>query len=288
MERWMEISTKLGVCSWSLQTQSPSALAQAIKQCGLNATQLALDPLIDGDWDLTELVAVFKEHQIELLSGMITTIGEDYSTLDSIKATGGLRPDEHWDENQSRAKRAADIAKELGIDLVTLHAGFIPAHGTDEYHTITDRIRIIAGIFGTHRITLALETGQEQSDDLLNMLNKPNMSTIGINFDPANMILYAMGDPAQAIELLQDRIVQVHMKDAKSTEKSGTWGAEVPAGEGEVDWAHFFKTIEQIDHRNERQINVIIEREAGEQRIDDIIQARKLVEQYVHNRVDRK
>ena len=287
----MEISTKLGVCSWSLQAQSPSALAQAIKQCGLDAAQLALDPFIDGHWELDELITVFKDAQIECLSGMITTVGEDYTSLETIKATGGLRPDEHWDENQRRATRAAEIAKELGIDLVTLHAGFIPAHGTDEYRTMTERIAAIADLFARQGITLALETGQEHAQDLLKMLNSgdaPDLSTIGINFDPANMILYAMGDPAQAIELLQDRIVQVHMKDATSTTTPGTWGAEVPVGEGEVDWAHFFRTIERIDHRVDRPINVIIEREAGEQRIEDIIRARQLAEQYVHTQADRK
>ncbi len=276
----MEISTKLGVCSWSLQTQSPSALAHAIKQCGLNAAQVALDPLIDGHWEFDELITVFKDAQIECLSGMITTVGEDYTSLETIKATGGLRPDEHWDENQRRAKRAADIAKELGIDLVTLHAGFIPAHGTDEYRTITDRIATIAADFGGMGITLGLETGQERAQDLRSMLDEPRLEGVGINFDPANMILYAMGDPARAIELLQDRIVQVHMKDATSTRTPGTWGAEVPAGEGEVDWAHFFKAIERI----ERPIDIVIEREAGEQRIEDIIRARQLAEQFVHNR----
>ena len=280
----MEISTKLGVCSWSLQAQSPSALAQAIKQCGLNATQLALDPLIDGDWDLAELVGVLKEHQIELLSGMITTVGEDYTSLETIKATGGLRPDEHWGENRERATRAGELAHTLGLDLVTLHAGFIPAHGTDEYRTITDRIATIAADFGGMGITLGLETGQERAQDLRSMLDEPGLEGVGINFDPANMILYAMGDPARAIELLQDRIVQVHMKDATSTRTPGTWGAEVPAGEGEVDWAHFFKAIERI----ERSIDIVIEREAGEQRIDDIIRASQLAESHLHKRADNQ
>jgi len=266
----------LAVCSWSLQPADPDDLAHKITQCGLAHTQLALDPIAAGEWDLDSVDHALSSAQIAICSGMITTIGEDYSTLDSIKATGGLRPDQHWEANQKRAQAAAIVANQLGLDLVTLHAGFIPDHGTAEYRTITDRIKAIADIFGKHGINLALETGQERAESLLEMLNEPNLSTIGINFDPANMILYAMGDPAKALELFQSRIVQAHMKNAITTQSPGTWGTEVPAEQGEVDWNHFFSAI----HAFPKSINVVIEREAGDNRISDIIEARKIASKF--------
>ena len=57
---------------------------------------------------------------------MMTTRGEDYTSLDSIKRTGGLRPDEHWEANLAAARQNAEIAYQFGIGLVTFHAGFIP------------------------------------------------------------------------------------------------------------------------------------------------------------------
>ena len=68
---------------------------------------------------------------------------------------------------------------------------------------------------------------------------------------------------------LGEHIVQVHMKDAIATDIPGTWGTEVPVGEGQVDWDAFFEIV----HALPEQIDVVIEREAGEQRVEDIRQA---------------
>ena len=78
-----------------------------------------------------------------------------------------------------------------------------------------------------------------------------------------------MGDPVEAISLLADHVVQVHAKDATMTSEPGTWGAEVPLGSGQVDWAAFMAAVESIG----RPIDVVIEREAGEDREHDILVA---------------
>ena len=264
----------LAVCSWSLQPTGPSELAESILRTGLSRTQLAIERLLSDEWDLHALKECFAKHSIEICSGMMTTIGEDYSTLGSIKLTGGLRPDEHWDRNLARTIRTAQIAHSLDVKLMTLHAGFIPQRHTIEYRIITGRIKIVNEEFQNHGIALALETGQERAEDLLEMLDLPNMETVGVNFDPANMILYGMGDPADAIELLKHRISQVHMKDAVTTTTPGTWGQEVPVGQGEVDWGQFFRVVDALP----QSIDVVIEREAGEDRVNDIIAARKIAQ----------
>jgi len=41
---------------------------------------------------------------------------------------------------------------------------------------------------------LALETGQESASELLQLLRKLNHPGLGVNFDPANMILYGKGE----------------------------------------------------------------------------------------------
>lgn len=266
----------LAVCSWSLQPSNAGDLCQKVNRTGLDRVQLALDPITGGDWSIDLFAAAFETAQIKLCSGMMTTVDEDYTSLESIKQTGGLRPDKHWEENLERAQSNAKLASALGVDLVTLHAGFIPEPTTSEYHVITDRIKRVNDIFGSHNVELGLETGQERAEDLMVMLDLPNMDAVSVNFDPANMILYGMGDPAQAIEILKDRIAQVHMKDAISTKTPGSWGSEVPAGEGEVDWEHFFRVVDQLP----REIDVVIEREAGSNRVQDIKTARSLAIKY--------
>jgi sugar phosphate isomerase/epimerase len=64
------------------------------------------------------------------------------------------------------------------------------------------------------------------------------------------------------------------LKDATRTLQPGTWGEEVPLGAGQVNWRGFFQTLSEIGFQG----NLCIEREAGQQRVADIITARQLVE----------
>jgi sugar phosphate isomerase/epimerase len=106
---------------------------------------------------------------------------------------------------------------------------------------------------------------------LLHKLNHPN---IGVNFDPANMIMYDKGDPVKALHILAPWIRQVHIKDARRTKVPGTWGEEVPVGTGEVDWRGFFSTFKHVVFN----VNLAIEREYGNNRIGDIRAAREVME----------
>jgi sugar phosphate isomerase/epimerase len=95
-----------------------------------------------------------------------------------------------------------------------------------------------------------------------------------VNFDPANMILYDKGNPIEALRTLGPWIRQVHIKDAARTTTPGTWGDEVVAGMGEVDWPAFFAALKEIGFAGD----LCIEREAGMNRVEDIRTAREMVE----------
>lgn len=265
---------RLAVCSWSLQPKSPEELIEHMQQIGLKTLQLALDPLRENPdvWGKTkELCAA---NGIILVSGMFGTVGEDYTTPETIKNTGGVVPDQHWPENWKNIQAMADIAKSLGIRLVTFHAGFLPHdHTSAEFKKLVSRIGQIADHFKRKGLELAFETGQEDADDLelfLIQLNRPN---VGVNFDPANMILYDRGDPIDALQTLGKRLKQVHIKDANRTKNSGAWGEEVVVGTGEVDWKEFFDTLDGLRFAG----FCCIEREAGSQRVADIKAAREFI-----------
>ncbi|GAB5495434.1 MAG: sugar phosphate isomerase/epimerase [Phycisphaerales bacterium] len=258
---------RIGVCSWSLQPESPEDLANKVLECGLSSVQLALDPLLNGDWDIGETVTTLRDHNISILSAMVQTKGEDYTTLDTIRDTGGLRPSEHWNSNMALAQAAAAMCADLGVDLVSFHAGFIPHNPEDtEYWTIRDRVLEFAHCFHTRKVRVALETGQESAETLLRFLDQLGSAAIGVNFDPANMILYGMGDPTSALALLHKHTFQIHLKDANSAYKPGTWGTETPVGQGEVDWADFFYAIT----RHKIRVDMCYEREAGKSRVKDV------------------
>ena len=268
------IEARLAVCSWSLQPETPEALIAQLREIGLSRVQLALDPLRDNPdiWDKTP--ELFAAAGIEIASGMFGTIGEDYTTLETIRETGGVLPDQHWESNWKGIKKIAEIANDLSLKLVTFHAGFLPHEESDpNFKKLMNRIEQITELFFEKNIDLGFETGQETADTLKLFLEKLNRPSVGVNFDPANMILYAKGDPIESLITLSPFLKQCHIKDATTTKEPGTWGEEVTVGTGEVDWPAFFTSLESLGFEGD----FCIEREAGNQRIIDIRTASEFV-----------
>jgi sugar phosphate isomerase/epimerase len=268
------IENRLAVCSWSLQASTPQQLAERLQATGISRTQLALDPLRENPAVWSETEAVLKQAGITIVSGMFGCVGEDYSTLDTIRQTGGIAPDATWDQNLENVRATVGIASALGLKLVTFHAGFVPHDPADPgFSKMLERLAAVADIFAAADMEVGLETGQETADGLaalLDALKKPN---VVVNFDPANMLLYGKGDPIEAVRVLAPWIRQVHVKDANQTSVPGTWGEEVAVGTGQVDWPAFFSTLADVGFSGD----IVIEREAGDQRVADIRTAREVV-----------
>ena len=268
----MSFSDRLAVCSWSLHPQSPKALADMLHQIGVTRTQLALDPIrVGGEW--ADGDAKLVDLGVTVASGMVTTVGEDYSTLETIKETGGVVPDATWPQTFSNFKQMAPIAQRAGMDQITFHAGFLPHEKSDpQYKKLAGRLTEVASLFADHGLICSLETGQEEAKDLrafLEDLGKPNVK---VNFDPANLILYDKGDPIAGLKTLLPHVASCHIKDAKKTKTPGTWGDEVTVGTGEVDWPAFFATL-----GSSFTGTLALEREAGERRLGDLKAGRDFV-----------
>jgi len=266
---------RLAVCSWSLHPDNPRDLIERVRGTGVSRVQIALDPLREQPAVWGAAGELLRTAGLQLVSGMFGTVGEDYSSLESIRRTGGLVPDHTWDENWENAQVNAGIAARLGLDLVTFHAGFLPHEESDpEFEKLQHRVRLVADLFAAKNIGLAFETGQETADTLKAFLEKLGRASVGVNFDPANLLLYDKGDPIDALRTLLPWVRQCHIKDARRTKVPGVWGEEVVAGHGEVDWPGFFGVLREHGFSGW----CCIEREAGAQRVPDIIAARKLVE----------
>jgi L-ribulose-5-phosphate 3-epimerase len=244
----------VAVCSWSLRADL-DGVAQAMRQLGIDHVNLALKPVFreGGDKYL---------HAVRRLGWTIsaTTIGfpqEDYSSLESIRATGGI------------------LTAELGVRYLTMHAGFIESDDAAQAQRLRDRLVCLADAAAQLGITLLMETGQETAECLRELLEKLNHPALGVNFDPANMILYGKGDPIAAVRTLGPWIKHVHIKDAVRTKQPGTWGTEVPWGEGEVGSGIFLKVLKEVGFAGV----LAIEREAGDNRLGDIqLAAERLAE----------
>ena len=267
----------LGVCSWSFQ-KPLDAVASEMKKLGLTRIHLALQPFLEGGsrHGAAEGAAALDRVKARLASGewklSATMIGfpqEDYSTLDTIKKTGGVVPDDAWEANKKIVVAGAKLSAELKSPVLTLHAGFLDESDAVALKKYTDRVKFIVDTCGEAGVPVAFETGQETAADLAKFM--PTVPGAGVNFDPANMILYAKGNPVEAVRTLAPWIRHVHLKDAVLTKKPGTWGTEVPWGDGEVDAPRFLAELKAAGYKG----NFAIEREGGNDRTGDIALAAK-------------
>jgi L-ribulose-5-phosphate 3-epimerase len=272
---YIPFTSRLAVCSWSLQPENPEQLIEHMKAIGLKRIQCALDPIREKPEVWRRFPDLCREQGFDLVSGMFGTVGEDYTTLETIRRTGGVVPDATWEQNWANIQASANTARQLGLKLVSFHAGFLPHEATDpSFAKLTARIKQIALLFAGFGIQLAFETGQESAVTLKAFLDQLNQPNVGVNFDPANMILYDKGDPIESLRVLNRYIRQCHVKDATRAKVPGEWGVEVATGTGEVDWAAFFRTLKELNFAG----YCCIEREAGNQREVDIRAARAHVE----------
>ena len=268
-------SERVGVCSWSWQLPMKEVAAK-MDAAGVKGVHLALGPFIapdrrHGAAEGAEAWAFVKgkvaRGEWNVMSTMIGTVGEDYSTLETIRKTGGIVPDQHWEENKKIVTRGAQLTQELGCKYMSTHAGFLDESDPKAYKKYVERVAWMRDECRKYGVTLILESGQETAEDLAAFM--PKVQGVGINFDPANMILYAKGQPMKALKILYPWIKQVHVKDACETKVPGTWGTEVAWGEGEVGGKAFLAELEDLGYAG----NYVIEREAGTDRPGDIAKA---------------
>ena len=89
--------------------------------------------------------------------------------------------------------------RDLGLADLTLHAGFIPPVGDPNRRAFLDTLATVGDLAGAAGVTVAFETGQEPSALLRRTLDDLRCPNLGVNFDPANMLLYDKDDPLKAV-----------------------------------------------------------------------------------------
>lgn len=258
----------IGVCSWSLRVESAEQLVRELRALELSHTQLALGPLLDlEETKRDEQWSTIRSAGVTVTAGMIHFAGEDYSSIPAIRKTGGFVPNDKWEERLARSVSAAELAGKLGLSMVSTHVGFIPHSNHGDYKVMVERVTKVADAMNKNGVLLLMETGQESASELLQFLNDLNARNVGVNFDPANMILYGAGDPIEAVKILGRHVRHVHLKDAVASSQPGSkWGEEVPFGKGEVPVPRFIATLRRIGYEGP----LVIEREAGDDRTGDV------------------
>jgi L-ribulose-5-phosphate 3-epimerase UlaE len=253
----------VGVCTWSLKN-NPSELNLIKEKTGISCLHLALKPFMENSDP--EFCKMVLSDGWKITSTMVGFPQENYSTLETIKKTGGIIPEENWEENKQRVLKAISLTKKLEVEFLSFHFGFLDFSNRAYMAGFKDKVKLLADNAGENGITILMETGQETATELRRFMTELNHKALGVNFDPANMILYGKGNPLDAVEILMPWVRHVHIKDAVGSPVPGQWGKEVVWSTGQVDAGRFLGKLKQFGYNGA----LAIERESGKDRLIDI------------------
>ncbi len=164
-----------------------------------------------------------------------------------------------------KSKRIIDLAKELGTNVVTTHIGVVPEDKNhDRYKVMQEACFELSRYADSVDAHFAIETGPETSAVLKEFLDSLGSTGVGVNLDPANLVMVTGDDPAGAVYNLQKYIVHTHAKDGKQIfykDPEYIYGLkqevivtdcsflEVPLGEGSVNWNAYLNALEDIGYK---------------------------------------
>lgn len=256
---------------------TPFEVVRIVKQLGVSCGQLGIDPSADLSPSAVEAWSYALEKQNFTLTAVFPAYeGESYSDLSTVQSTVGFIPSSTREEREKRTYACSNFAMTLGIQEVATHIGFLPNdRNHPDYLAVRNMVRRICDHCHQNGQNFGLETGQESAIELRNFICDVDRANLGINFDPANMILYNCGDPLEALEIVKAWVISVHCKDALWPEKKGAWGTEVSLGKGAVGMDQYVAKLREFGYSGP----LSIEREiVGEEQRTDIREAIALLE----------
>lgn len=152
-----------------------------------------------------------------------------------------------------------DLAVDLGCPVVASHIGIIPGDTrSPAYLALCDACRQIGPYAHAKGVTFCIETGPETVKVLKGFLEACAVPGIGVNMDPANLVMVVRDDPTAAVRLLGPHIRHVHAKDgiqlqpataldiyrpSEEARRKGKLYEVTPLGKGWVDWDGFLGAL---------------------------------------------
>ncbi len=176
--------------------------------------------------------------------------------------------------------QGASLAHEIGVDCVVTHLGYIPDNPLDSNRIgIVHAIRTIAREIGLHRQRFLFETGEELPLTLVQLIHDVGMDNLGVNFDPANLLINGRANPSDALDLLAPYVGGVHAKDAVYPTGVNPKGKEMPLGQGQANFPVLLRKLSKAGYQGD----LTIEREStgGDEQTKDILAGKAYLEKII-------
>lgn len=243
----------------------------------LNGCQLSCwDPALYTEEAAEQVSAASQQLDVEINTVWAGGPGKCIWNFHEGPGTIGIVPRSGRKVRIAALKAGADFAKRIGVRSITTHVGFIPEDPNDDlYKETLQSLKEVAGYCHQLGLEFWFETGQETPVTLLRTMEDIDMGNLGVNLDPANLVLYGKANPVDALDVFGQYVRGVHAKDGLYPTNGRELGRETLLGEGKVD---FPRLISRLKDEFGFSGHLTIEREiSGPQQLKDIQAAIQLL-----------
>lgn len=225
--------------------------------------------------DLLKVRKYADEAGVEISCVFMGFSGQIYNFKDGPRTMGLVAPG-FQKERLRYAKELSDMVKEMGINYMGGHIGFIPDDERDPvYQSFLPVMKEFLEQCEKNGQTFCFETGQELPSTLKRTFLDLGMKNVGVNLDPANLIMYGKANPLDAVEIFGQYVKGMHGKDGLWPTERDFLGKEVPIGEGMVPFPLLMRKLKAAGYNRP----VTIEREiSGVRQIEDIKKSMELLD----------
>jgi sugar phosphate isomerase/epimerase len=211
-----------------------------------------------------------------------------------------LDPEREWDVIFSDMRNAIDFASDAHVHYVVTESGGVPG-GLEEWDEMITRFRRLVDYAASKSVALLVENGPgvllSSGRLMVRMMEEIHSPYLGINFDPANLVLVP-DDVIKTVRKLGNHIRDTHAKDAILLPKGskrvvqeehifsvpegeefihipdGVRWVLPPVGDGDVPFKDYVRTLKQEGYEGD----LIIEFQGGGSREDAIVSSRNYLQ----------
>lgn len=228
---------KLGICQKSLGLPFRRSLPAAQK-IGVAAIELEatgeLTPQSLTQTGRREITHLLRSHDLAL-------------SAVSCPLRRGLDIAENLEPRLEHIRNTMALAFDLGPRLVIIPVGKIPPKEDDPAFLLLKEALLDLGRHGDRTgVMVALDSGVDSPATLVSFLDRLDVGSLGVNFNPANLVL-AGHNPHDAVKSLNRRLIHAHAQDARRISPDRM--ATVPLGHGDLDWLQLLADFEEVGYR---------------------------------------
>ncbi|PJJ29954.1 sugar phosphate isomerase/epimerase family protein [Lacrimispora celerecrescens] len=275
---------RIGVMVELFQDTDVDGKFAELRSMGMESCQLVCwDQKLMNENTADKVIAAVNRHKVDITAFWCGWEGPRVWDFYDGQLTLGLVPEAFRFERMKMLEKGIDFAAMIHVRDVATHVGYMPENPYDpNYQGVLTCLKTLVNQCKKNQQNFLFETGQETPVTLKRAIQDIEKETgkgnVGINLDPANLIMYGKANPVDALEVFGEYVMGIHGKDGKYPTDGHMLGEEVPLGEGKVNYPAFVAKLKEIGYAGD----ITIEREiSGEEQKRDILMAKSLLEQLI-------